>query len=162
MNTDHLQSGTHRPSFGHRLLNQYSVSHNDLEDWAAQQWFVANHINGLLEDHALPAVMGGSVGYISPPGFVHTSFILAPPLPTLNNTHPEWFGGWHAASSQPLGQLCWSNASLVQYLIKQVRMATVHILNKYITRDLSTLQYNLCAPPIAPTLTIISTCKQPR
>lgn len=54
---------------------------------------------------------GGGVRWASPPGFVHTSFTLVDPT-VLKPTHPEWFGP---------NQLCWTNTSLVQYVIQRVR-----------------------------------------
>eukprot|EP01052_Picozoa_sp_SAG31_P043905 SAG31_NODE_7470_length_1681_cov_1.360303_1_plen_252_part_00 len=58
----------------------------------------------------LPAQWGGSIGYAG--GFVHTSEDLVP-FAKYNISHPEWYGGAR--------QLCWSNTSLVQFLVSSVR-----------------------------------------
>ena len=76
----------------------------------------------------------------APPGFVHTSYsLLWPPgtsstfkcnttagipgcgiPPELFTKHREWF--WPPAPAAPTaGQLCWSNASLQQFMIAQVK-----------------------------------------
>ena len=48
--------------------------------------------------------------WASPPGFVRTSFTIVPP--SLRAQHPEWFG---------TTQLCWTNASLIQFVIGRVK-----------------------------------------
>ena len=58
----------------------------------------------------LPAQWGGSIGYSG--GFVHTTEDFVP-FAKYNISHPEWYGGAR--------QLCWSNASLVQFLVSSVR-----------------------------------------
>ena len=64
---------------------------------------------------------GGGTIYASPPGFVHTSYSLLDPKagqvppPKLYADHPEWFWGGPAS----YGQLCWSNQSLINYVINQ-------------------------------------------
>ena len=61
---------------------------------------------------------GGSI-YASPPGFVHTSYSLLDPTagqvppPLIYAKHPEWFWG----GPTTYGQLCWSNESLIKYVI---------------------------------------------
>lgn len=62
--------------------------------------------------------------YASPPGGVHTSYNLlgaggarTPPA-ELFATHPEWF--WPRNASV-YGQLCWSNASLVEYVTERAK-----------------------------------------
>ena len=83
--------------------------------------------------------------YVSPPGSVHTSYVLFgpdhPPGPNctgngctptgshadgrdccppadLFRQHPEWF--WPQDDGKSDGQLCWSNASMVSYITKAV------------------------------------------
>ena len=53
---------------------------------------------------------GGGIQYANPPGFVHTAYTLVPPS-VYNASQPMWFGGQ---------QLCWSNDSLIAFLIDQV------------------------------------------
>jgi hypothetical protein len=69
--------------------------------------------DGGVEDYTSRDVQktGGGVRWASPPGFVHTSFTIVPPS-ELNSTHPEWFGG---------NQLCWTNASLLAFMISRVK-----------------------------------------
>lgn len=69
---------------------------------------------------------GGGVVYASPPGFVHTSYRLLDPAwganvppPQLFAKHPEWF--WPRTSPPSYGQLCWSNASLQQFIIANLK-----------------------------------------
>ena len=83
--------------------------------------------------------------YVSPPGSVHTSYVLFGPdhppgpnctangcTPTGSNAdgrdccppadlfrqHPEWF--WPQDDGKSDGQLCWSNASMVSYITEAV------------------------------------------
>ena len=71
----------------------------------------------------------GGVVYATPPGFVHTSYALLSdikagdvPPPDLFASHNEWF--WPRRSRDPngtvYGQLCWSNASLVEFVKERV------------------------------------------
>ena len=62
------------------------------------------------------SLVGGGVNYASPPGFVHTSSNLVN-RSALFATHPEWF--W-PRDNHSIGQLCWSNESLVEYVVNQV------------------------------------------
>ncbi len=75
------------------------------------------------------SLSAGGVVYASPPGFVHTSYHLladaaATPLATGKwDTHNEWF--WPRRDADPTngtayGQLCWSNASLVEFVTRRV------------------------------------------
>ena len=69
---------------------------------------------------------GGTVAYANPPGFVHTSYGLLSPNATnlmapdisLFKAHNEWF--W-PRDKLSYGQLCWSNASLQQFIIQNVK-----------------------------------------
>jgi hypothetical protein len=71
--------------------------------------------------------------YATPPGFVYTSYqLLDPKAPSgvapnvagfwsrvnLSKTHPSWF--WPRAGSA-YGQLCWSNESMVDFIVKNVK-----------------------------------------
>ena len=70
---------------------------------------------------------GGTVAYANPPGFVHTSYgLLSPkatnlkaPDPAMWKAHNEWF--WPRTDPTEYGQLCWSNASLQQFIIKNLK-----------------------------------------
>ena len=74
----------------------------------------------------------GAQTIYAPPSDVHTSYaLLCPPgqkcatvgsgIPSsLFKSHREWF--WPPAPAKPgYGQLCWSNVSLQQYMVKQVK-----------------------------------------
>jgi hypothetical protein len=69
--------------------------------------------NGGVEVYTSRDVLkiGGGIRWSSPPGFVHTSFTIVPPS-ELKSSHPEWFGS---------NQLCWTNESLVEFVIKRVK-----------------------------------------
>ena len=99
-----------------------------------KRWALRNHYNGIgLAD----AAHGGSISYATPPGFVHTSYTLlsdaAPqgrgPPADLFAAHNEWF--WPHNDSQAYGQLCWTNASLVEFLKQRVR----HAINASLVRN---------------------------
>jgi hypothetical protein len=76
------------------------------------------------------AARGGAVVYASPPGFVHTAYNLLctsgeccggkqGPPPDLWATNREWF--WPRDNSDTDGQLCWSNTSLQQFIIGNLK-----------------------------------------
>ena len=76
------------------------------------------------------AAHGGAVVYASPPGFVHTSYNLLcssgkcgggrqGPPPGLWATNREWF--WPRDNPNTEGQLCWSNASLQQFIVGNLK-----------------------------------------
>jgi hypothetical protein len=77
----------------------------------------------------LQADRGGAVVYATPPGFVHTSYsLLSPDGTTASDRHPpaglfkqhnEWF--WPRDDPSVYGQLCWSNASLQQSIITNLK-----------------------------------------
>ena len=62
--------------------------------------------------------MGGGPTYASPPGYVHTSYALVD-KDQFFETHNEWF--WPRDDKTVYGQLCWTNSSLVDYVISQVK-----------------------------------------
>ena len=83
-----------------------------------EPWSVAVGDNG-QEFGDTEKKAGGGILYASPPGAVHTSFVLVPPSVFLNATlpeqyHPEWFAG------SPGGQLCWLAPGLKEHLAKRV------------------------------------------
>ena len=108
---------TQSPAFEYRDDNQYEPTNR--VDWRARVGF-----NGKGD-----VKHGGNITYATPPGFVHTSYHLLTypeydsnlrtPPPKLYKDHPEWF--WPLNEPSTYGQLCWSNASLVDFVTKQVR-----------------------------------------
>ena len=106
------------PTFEYRDNNQFQPSTQEL-------WRTHVGYNGRPTD----AAHGGNVDYASPPGFVHTSYsLLSYPKPATNTPpsdlyaqHPEWFWPRGYTGAFTYGQLCWSNASLVEYVTKQAR-----------------------------------------
>eukprot|EP01043_Picozoa_sp_COSAG02_P020897 COSAG02_NODE_1044_length_15004_cov_106.824287_3_plen_381_part_00 len=80
---------------------------------------------GLRLDGSTQETVRPSKVYASPPGGVHTSYNLlggggsrTPPA-ELFAQHPEWF--WPRNASV-YGQLCWSNASLVDYVTQRAKV----------------------------------------
>ena len=90
------------------------------------EWSTALGFNG---EHACSpnASKGGCITYAAPPTEVHTSYRFfdpdwtstAGPPPQLWRDHPEW--AWPRDNGTSYGQLCWSNASLVDFLIEKVK-----------------------------------------
>ena len=128
---------TFRPHFEYRAVDGWAALSNPVQ----ARYF---HLND--EAHALsaqlravsarraspggPSTSPSASPYATPPGFVHTSYRLfgsgaitpgADPTNLLQvwNTHRQWF--WPRNDSSVSGQLCWSNASLVEYIIQQAR-----------------------------------------
>ena len=108
---------TQSPAFEYRDDNQYEPTNR--VDWRARVGF-----NGKGD-----VKHGGNITYATPPGFVHTSYHLLTypeydsnlrtPPPKLYKGPSEWF--WPLNEPSTYGQLCWSNASLVAFVAKQVR-----------------------------------------
>jgi hypothetical protein len=68
--------------------------------------------------------------YAAPPGDAHTSYALLPgglnrglegPPPELFKSHRGWFWPQEDNASGVYGQLCWSNRSLQDFLVKRVK-----------------------------------------
>lgn len=109
------------------------IKHRRVESWgtvAAPLYALRSWLNG--PTFAPPGQVFGPIPvaglYASPPGFVHTSYRLltasgvapgAGPPPLLFKHHPSWF--WPRNSATVAGQLCWSNTSLVDHIIANVR-----------------------------------------
>eukprot|EP00933_Yihiella_yeosuensis_P037382 TRINITY_DN31290_c0_g1_i1.p1 TRINITY_DN31290_c0_g1~~TRINITY_DN31290_c0_g1_i1.p1 ORF type:complete len:600 (-),score=105.29 TRINITY_DN31290_c0_g1_i1:11-1810(-) len=93
------------PAFEYRETNNYGVLGVDAQEWAAG----AMRLNGDAFSHA--SKPGGGITYAKAAGSVHTAFNIVPP--DLNQTHPEWF-------SEHVGQLCWGNASLIEFMTNRV------------------------------------------
>ncbi|EGD82397.1 hypothetical protein PTSG_03040 [Salpingoeca rosetta] len=104
----------------------------ELEYRANNEWGVSGHptwgITQFINQGPYNASRGGSIVYASPPGFVHTSYRLFGDNTTGGGQHPptdlfktnnEWF--WPHDDPKAYGQLCWSNASLVNYITRQVK-----------------------------------------
>jgi len=85
-----------------------------------------NNGHALLHDADLAMhqrISGTSPTYAAP-GFVHTSYSLlgsnsSQPPADLYQSNPEWF--WPRDDPTAYGQLCWTNETLVNHLIQQVR-----------------------------------------
>ena len=112
-----------------------SFEYRDVEGWSAMAHVAENatrssqadyfHMNGYTQGEAGRGNDHASV-YATPPGFVHTSYLLFPGHPHGNATFPKgppqdlfhshngWF--WPHNDSSVYGQLCWSNRSLIEYL----------------------------------------------
>ena len=123
------------PAFSYRDNNQWAItervdatrSSSTEVNGSASLWAMRVGYNGR---HAIqPARRGGYIRFAEPPGFAHTSYRLltypeqperekSPPH-ELYNKHPEWFWPRGPAGRNSYGQLCWSNSSLVEYLILQ-------------------------------------------
>jgi hypothetical protein len=113
-----LRAVSARPAFEYRDNNQFQV-----KDHAA--WATRARYNGDTANQT--EAMGSKIRYLTPPGFVHTSFnLLAYPRELQEGErdmapaevyaeHPEWF------STRSQGQLCWSNPALIERLKQQVR-----------------------------------------
>ena len=91
-------------------------------------WNIHRRLNkATLSGESPTAAFGSSVVYASPPGFVHTSYALLGtklnagrgPPPSLFKTHNEWF--WPRNDPTEYGQLCWSNASMLQFIIGNLK-----------------------------------------
>ena len=87
----------------------------------------AGPLGGTAVSQFPDAAHGGTVAYATPPGFVHTSYhLLSPsgsaqaPDPTLWKTHREWF--WPRDNPATYGQLCWSNASMINFIVANLRV----------------------------------------
>eukprot|EP00041_Stephanoeca_diplocostata_P042274 m.10550 g.10550 ORF g.10550 m.10550 type:complete len:605 (-) comp7608_c0_seq1:319-2133(-) len=102
------------PSLEYRSNNEYVASSN-------MDWAVRMHYNGV----PYPDQVGGGVVYAEPPGFVHTSYKLLSddaaerPPADLFKSNNEWF--WPHDDPNTYGQLCWSNASLVDFILGRVK-----------------------------------------
>ena len=113
-----LRAKTSRPAFEYRDNNEVQV--HDHPEWATRVRYNGDTSNQTRS-------LGGHIGYLTPPGFVHTSLnLLAYPdvmegdarddAPSaVYAEHPEWF------SAPSHGQLCWSDRALVARLKQQVR-----------------------------------------
>lgn len=105
---------THVPPLEERDVGFYDVSTH--ADFAVS--IKLNH------GPALSQSQGGGVVYASPPGFVHTSYHKSDgnglvDKDSLWDSHREWF--WPRDDKSAYGQLCWTNQSLVSYVIDRVR-----------------------------------------
>lgn len=100
---------TFTPILEYRDVLAYDVVHAD------PSFAVNQRLNG---GPTIPVGEGSGPIYATPPGFVHTSYALVNKT-ALFESHNEWF--WPRDDISVYGQLCWSNASLVEYVITQVR-----------------------------------------
>eukprot|EP00658_Telonema_sp_P-2_P045189 TRINITY_DN3310_c0_g1_i3.p1 TRINITY_DN3310_c0_g1~~TRINITY_DN3310_c0_g1_i3.p1 ORF type:complete len:595 (+),score=118.35 TRINITY_DN3310_c0_g1_i3:95-1879(+) len=94
------------PPFEYRSIAAYDLlQHTDLQV--------------LQRNNGLGSLEGGGTVYATPPGFVHTSYNLLENKSALFESHNEWF--WPRDNPETYGQLCWSNASLVEYMTGRVK-----------------------------------------
>ena len=129
------------PTFEYRDIDDWAALADPQQ---AQYLHITPHFDGRMtqvqeQGASVTQRLGGSPilrpnPYAHPPGFVHTSFGMLYDFPfhafpwntscescppaVLYHSRPEWFwprGGLHRGY---VGQLCWSNASLVDYLTK--------------------------------------------
>merc|ERR1712166_57397 len=109
---------TYQPLYEYRDNNEYVATR--YSRWAGKLGY-----NGASAHANTSVVPNAGKTYA---GFVHTGYALlgspdgrsAPP--ELWKEHREWFWPRAANDSQVYGQLCWSNASLVTFMIERVRM----------------------------------------
>jgi hypothetical protein len=127
-----------RPSFMYRDLSEWPVYSNRV--FARHMRFNNAAWLECVEDSANPACFGDakwdSFEWASPPGMAHTIYALLCANATSKNPHghcddplkppqdlvksrPEWF--WPHGDANTYGQVCYHNASLVEFLTQQVR-----------------------------------------
>ena len=106
-----------------RTLESYETNGNQQRgqiDIGNLEWMARNGENGCNGQ------VGGCMVYANPPGSCHTSYnilggatgSLKPP-PALFQKHREWF--WPRDDGDVYGQLCWTNRSLVAFVIQQAK-----------------------------------------
>jgi hypothetical protein len=63
---------------------------------------------------------GGGVRHVDPPGFAHTSAVLASAA-ELRTSHPEWFADTSTDPRRPAHghQLCWGNRSMLSFIAER-------------------------------------------
>jgi hypothetical protein len=127
-------AGWEPPPAGLDMTFVPSFEYRDVEGWSAMKHVAQNatrssqadyfHMNGYTQGEAGRQNDHTSV-YATPPGFVHTSYLLFPghkqdpafpkgPPQDLFHSHNGWF--WPHNDSSAYGQLCWTNQSLIDYL----------------------------------------------
>jgi hypothetical protein len=134
---------TYHPLYEYRDNNEWAAA--DHSKWAAKLGY-----NGPSAHGETGSV--DSVAYAG--GFVHTSYALlggsAPagsghgPPPDLFNSHREWFWPRNDSDVSTYGQLCWSNASLLDYLTKQARKTLQKAPDANIISISQNDNYNYC------------------
>ena len=129
-----MAAGWQPPPAGLDVTFVPSFEYRDVEGWSSMKHVAQNatrssqadyfHMNGYTQGEAGRQNDHVSV-YATPPGFVHTSYLLFPghdqdpafpkgPPQDLFHSHNGWF--WPHNDSSAYGQLCWTNQSLIDYL----------------------------------------------
>ena len=96
------------PRLEYRSTDNWQVQGAGFGDWSAA--LRENDASDPSDGQAKP---GGGVAYAGPPGFGNNAATWVSPTTPPGSSHPEWFGG-----SQ---QLCFSEPTLVEYLIVRAR-----------------------------------------
>ena len=96
------------PPLEYRSTDNWQVQGAGFGDWSAA--LRENDASDPSDGQAKP---GGGVAYAGPPGFGNNAATWVSPDSPPGSAHPEWFGG-----SQ---QLCFSEPTLVEYLIVRAR-----------------------------------------
>ena len=138
-------SATLPPSIGAQFVPE--IEYRELFEWQSQlspEYDVQHHLNHRLLTPPISginalvaandAAHGGTIDYATPPGMVHTSYALLSCTPGGSPTDPSCGGmappaslwkthrGFFWPQDKPTyGQLCWSNASLVDFLKNRVK-----------------------------------------
>ena len=97
------------PLFEERNVGAFDVDHS------APEFAIHQRLN---LGPKISQSMGGGPTYATPPGYVHTSYALVD-KDQFFETHNEWF--WPRDDKTVYGQLCWTNTSLIEYVISQVK-----------------------------------------
>jgi hypothetical protein len=110
------------PTMELRTLESYETATEvPARVWSGnKEWMAHNGENGCNGQ------VGGCVVYATPPGSCHTSYNIlggvtgsAKPPPALFQKHRSWF--WPRDNGETDGQLCWTNQSLVAFIIEQAK-----------------------------------------
>ena len=110
------------PTMELRTLESYETATEvPARVWSGnKEWMAHNGENGCNGQ------VGGCVVYATPPGSCHTSYNIlggvtgsVKPPPALFQKHRSWF--WPRDNGETDGQLCWTNQSLVAFIIEQAK-----------------------------------------
>ena len=101
--------------------NQVGTGQSERIDSGNLEWMARSGENGCYGQ------VGGCMVYATPPGSCHTSYSILggvtgsmKPPPALFQKHRSWF--WPRDNGETYGQLCWTNRSLVAFVIAQAEM----------------------------------------
>lgn len=112
------------PPFEYRETDWLTRDHNNItgeyERYSAADFRVANGLNGAFAYAHVPLEKGDMFGYYG--NFTHTMGTVFINKDTYFSSHPDWFAASDEAGKNRHGaQLCLSNASMRQKLIKEVK-----------------------------------------